>query len=70
MAGRTNQEHEALEELKVMRATAQAERRARVIDYARKNPGTPIKYYKMRFNVGPVLVRRWLTEAGIDLKTT
>lgn len=70
MALRTNQEHEALEELKAMRAAARAECRAKVINYARKSPGTPIKYYKMRFNVGPVLARRWLSEAGLDSKTT
>lgn len=61
-------EQAAREHAKQLKDAAEAEKKARVIDYARKNPGTPIYYYRQRFKVGSVVAKRWLQEAGIEAK--
>lgn len=58
-------EREARLEAKRLKQIEELERKAKVLDYARKNPGTPIYYYRQRWGVGAVVAKRWLKELNV-----
>lgn len=55
-------EREAREEAKRLKDAAQAEKKAKVLAYHKANPETPAYYYRQRWGIGAVVIKRWLEE--------
>lgn len=55
-------EKEARLEAKQMKAAAEAEKKAKVLAYHKANPETPAYYYRQRWGIGAIVIKRWLQE--------
>jgi hypothetical protein len=55
-------EREARAEAKRLKDAAESEKKAKVLAYHKANPDTPAYYYRQRWGIGAVVVKRWLAE--------